>query len=321
MCARFSFEYDLPAEAEAVYRYFLEIENISTAWPPEIEMRYISREDDVYVVGFKLLGQRYTARFRIEELGGFRMYHETVDFPFGKLRHWITVEPREGGGSKLEEVLELRSWNPFAGNILRRILEYRRQAIMHAFGVSEPPAYRDPFKIGVAVGNLLCLVGSVAGVVLPAVTPPPLPGARFVLGLVSFFLLWFFTHDLAHYIVGRLVGIRFSNYYIGLSNIVRLNILPKPFKNLPIALGIKIDRLRSKASPRGYAVMYAAGPIASMLAPLYVPATILSNSPGSLAGLLLLILALANTVFTSIFSPRAGCLGKASKALRRRRLQ
>jgi hypothetical protein len=63
--------------------------------------------------------------------------------------------------------------------------------------------------------------------------------------------------------------------------------------------------------------MYAAGPIASMLFPLTVPLTILAQNPSSLAGLILLAASLANIAFTSYFSPKAGCLAKAAKALQK----
>jgi hypothetical protein len=309
-------EYVLPAKPEEVYGYFLNADNMSEAWPPEMRMRIISREGNLFTVKFNYLGQQYTATFKIEELGGLRQYHETLDFPFGALRHWITVEPHDSG-SKLTEVMELRSPNPLAGPIFRRILRYREQAIKHHFGAAPKPVFKDPLKIGLVAGTVASILPTILAYVLLFIPPPPFPGGRFILALISWALLWFFTHDLAHLFVGMLAGIRFSHYYIGLSNIVRLGIIPKPLKTLPAALGIKIDRERSRATPRGYAAMYAAGPIASMLFPLTVPLIILAQTPSSLAGLILLAASLANIAFTSYFSPKAGCLAKAAKALRK----
>jgi len=316
MRARFTLKYVLPAAPKDVYNFFLNAENISTAWPPELGMKVVRREGDLYLVRFRFLGQSFVACFRIMELGDMRMYQESVDFPFGRLRHWITVEKAGDSGSLLMEVLELSSWNPFAAPIFGRVLQYRRQAILHAFGVGPHPVYRDPLKLSTAAGNLLCVAGIVAALVLLLVGPSPVAGSRLLIGLIAFLLLWFFPHDLAHYIVGRVVGVRFSAYYVGLSNIVRLNILPKPLMTLPIALGIKIDREGSRASPKGFAAMYLAGPLASMLLPLTAPVTILTASPSSLAGLLLLSIALANIAFTAYFSPKKGCIAKALKALK-----
>lgn len=309
-------EYILPAKPEQVYSYFLNVENMSSAWPPEMRMRVVSIEGNIFTVRFTYLGQQYSARFRVEERGGLQQYHETLDFPFGELRHWITVEPH-GEGSKLTEVMELHASNPLAGPIFKRILRYREEAIKHHFGAGPKPVFKDPLKIGLGAGTLLSVLLSTLAYFLLFIPPLPFPGGRFIQALVAWALLWFFTHDLAHLFVGRLVGVRFSHYYIGLSNVVRLGLVPKPLKTLVAALGIKIDRERSSASPRGYAAMYAAGPVASMLFPLTVPVILLLKNPSSLAGLVLLAASLANIAFTSYFSPKAGCLGKASRVLRR----
>ncbi|MEM0444223.1 MAG: hypothetical protein QXX49_07290 [Candidatus Caldarchaeum sp.] len=310
----FRFTYELPASPGEVYGFFRNVENMGKAWPPDMKMRLVSAEGNLYTVGFRFLGQAFTARFRVDDQPGMKQHHETLEFPFGGLRHTIAVEP-SGSGSRVVEEMTLNSSNPFAGFFFRKILEYREQAIKHSFGVAENPVYRDPLSISLAAGNFVSLLGAFAAYGLQLAPLPPLPGARFIAGLVSFMLLWFFTHDLAHYAVGRLAGVRFSNYYLGLSNIVRLGLVPRQFKTLPVALGIKIDRLNSTATPRGYAAMYAAGPIASMLFPLTIPLIMLANNPGGIAGQLLLLLAAANIVFTSIFSPKAGCIAKARKAL------
>jgi len=202
-------EYVLPAKPEEVYGYFLNADNMSEAWPPEMRMRIISREGNLFTVKFNYLGQQYTATFKIEELGGLRQYHETLDFPFGALRHWITVEPHDSG-SKLTEVMELRSPNPLAGPIFRRILRYREQAIKHHFGAAPKPVFKDPLKIGLVAGTVASILPIILAYVLLYIPPPPFPGGRFILALISWALLWFFTHDLAHLFVGMLAGIRFS---------------------------------------------------------------------------------------------------------------
>ena len=77
-------EYVLPVKPEEVYGYFLNVDNISEAWPPEMRMRIISREGNLFTVKFNYLGQQYTATFKIEELGGLRQYHETLDFTLAR---------------------------------------------------------------------------------------------------------------------------------------------------------------------------------------------------------------------------------------------
>ncbi|MEM0441127.1 MAG: SRPBCC family protein [Candidatus Caldarchaeum sp.] len=316
MLWKFDFVYEVPASPGEVYAFFRNVENMSKVWPAEMKMRLVAVEGDVYTVRFQFLGQTYTTKFRIEDKPGMKQFHETLNFPFGKLQHSIEIEPT-GLGSKVTEKMELRSNNPLAGYFFKKILDYRHEAIKHSFGVVAKPVYRDPFELSTAAGNLISIVGVAAAYLLLILQPFQFTGGRFITGIISFALLWFFTHDLAHYVVGRIAGIRFSNYYIGLSNIVRLNIIPQPLKTLPVALGIKIDRENSKATPRGYAAMYAAGPVASMAFPLTVPIIFLANNVNSIAGLLLLIFAIANIIFTSIFSPKAGCFAKARKALKK----
>ncbi len=308
--------YTLPASPEEIYNFFRNVEGIEKVWPAEMKMKLVKAEKDIYTVRFTYLGQRYTTSFRVTEIPVYKQFHEALDFPFGSLKHTISIEKIDNA-SKVVEEISLRSNNPFVGHFFKKILKYREQAIKHRFNVAERPVFNDPLRISLSAGNLVSLACiATAYWLLFFVTSLPFTGGRFLVGLISFTLLWFFTHDLAHYIVGRVIGIRFSHYYLGLSNIVRLNIFPKPLKTLPVVLGIKIDRKNSRASPFGYAAMYSAGPLASMLTPLTVPIIILYNNPASLAGQLLLIIAAANVFFTSLFSPKAGCFAKALKALK-----
>ncbi len=306
----------LPASPAEVYSFFRNVENMEKVWPAETKMKLVKAEKDSYTVRFTYIGQTYTTSFRVTDMPGYKQFHETLDFPFGSLKHMIAIEKIDNV-SKVVEEIRLRSNNPFVGYFFKEILKYRERAIKHCFNVVEKPFFKDPLRIGLAAGNLVSLVGvATAYMLLFFVASLPFTGGRFLVGFTSFTLLWFFTHDLAHYVVGRVLGIRFSHYYLGLSNVVRLSIVPKQLKTLPVVLGIKIDKRNSKASPLGYAAMYSAGPLASMLTPLTVPAIILYNNPASLAGQLLLIMAVANIGFTSVFSPKAGCFAKALKALK-----
>ncbi len=315
MMPAFVREYSLPASPREVYEFFLDVGNMEKVWPPDYRMKLIGRENNVYKVRFRLLGQVWETSFRIIEEGGYRQRHETLDFPFGKLWHLIEVRPSDGG-SIVHENVELRSRLPLAFRFLRRAWDYREAAIKRSFGVDATASYADPLRIGLLEGTLVSVAATLAAVVLAIASPPVESPEGLLALLVSWLLLWFFPHDLAHLAVGYLAGVRFSHYYIGLSNIVRLGILPRALKLAPLALGIRIDRERTRATPPGYAAMYAAGPLASMLSPLLVPASILFREPSSLIGIFFLAISLANIGFTSYFSPKAGCFAKASRALR-----
>lgn len=314
----FKRRYYLPATPREVHDFFLDVRNMERVWPPELGMKVVERMDSVFRVRFRLLGQIWTASFRIIEEPEYRQRHETLDFPFGVLRHSIEIAPSEGG-SIVSEYVELRSRIPFASRFLARVWDYREAMIKRSFGLDAQAIYRDPTRIGLLAGTAISM-GAVAAAVALTLAPTQYDSLiGFLTRLASWLLLWFFTHDLAHLAVGALVGVKFSHYYLGLSNVVRLGILPRALRLAPLALGIRIDRERTRASPRGYAAMYAAGPLASMFTPLLVPAAMLLDQPTSTAGLLFLAASLANIAFTSYFSPKAGCFAKASKALRRAR--
>ncbi|MCS4537305.1 MAG: hypothetical protein HYY67_00400 [Thaumarchaeota archaeon] len=121
---------------------------------------------------------------------------------------------------------------------------------------------------------------------------------------------------MAHFIIGMVAGVRFSHYYLGRSDIIKLKgVIPASLKQMLIVLGLKIDRNRSRASKAGFAAMYLAGPLASMLTPFGVPMIILLKDSTNIAGLLLLLISIVNLVFTFWFSPRVGCISKARKRL------
>jgi hypothetical protein len=151
------------------------------------------------------------------------------------------------------------------------------------------------------------------GFVLPIISPKDLIFGL-IFNFIAWFLLWFFTHDLAHFIAGHLLGIRFSYFYLGLSNLVRA--IPfKGIKFLFLVLGLKISRKRSKASKYGFASMYFAGPLASMILPFYVPIYLFLYKYNLLA-FIFLFLSLINLIITLIFSPKYGCIYKGLNKLK-----
>jgi len=157
----------------------------------------------------------------------------------------------------------------------------------------------------------LCTVGILIGLSFLVVAPRvrPLPGFLLLLG--AWFCLWFFSHDLAHHIVGRIVGVGFRYYFLGRSAItkLRLPIISELSRNF-LVLGLKIDtsRLRS-TSKRRLRAMYASGAVSSMFLPLLVLPT--AYTVDILVGLLLTLLTGANILFTVYFSVRVGDLHRA----------
>ncbi len=152
------------------------------------------------------------------------------------------------------------------------------------------------------------LVGLALIVVVPRVKLFPVDA---LLVLVAWFCLWFFSHDLAHHIVGRVVGVRFRYYFLGRSAITKLSlpIVSNLLRVVPV-LGLKVERssLKSVSANRARA-MYASGALFSMFLPwVVIPA---GFAVGLLVGILLALLTVANDVFTLYFSPRVGDLHHA----------
>ena len=114
-------------------------------------------------------------------------------------------------------------------------------------------------RVPVWVGNLVLLAGTavLSGVVIVAIdlarSDPGSPVAGWLIVLVAPGLSGS-VHGLAHWLVGRAVGIRFTHVYIG-----------GPLRVTP---GLKIDYASYlRATPGARAWMHAAGAVASKLAP------------------------------------------------------
>lgn len=126
------------------------------------------------------------------------------------------------------------------------------------------------FRVPVWLGNGLLTLGTLGGtlaVALALATPSPTAAGLWLLVAAG---VWSVTvHDLAHWLVGRAVGIRFVAYFVG-------------WRPLPPRPGLKIDYASYlRARPRGRAWMHASGAIATKLAAVapivFVPA---SGAPG-----------------------------------------
>ena len=167
-------------------------------------------------------------------------------------------------------------------------------------------------RLSLAQGESLCIFGVLVGIALLIMAPRirlfPL-NVLFI--LVAWFCFWFFSHDLAHHIVGRIVGVSFRYYFLGRSAItkMRLPIASNLLKAVPV-LGLKIDKSSlTPISPNNVRAMYASGAVSSMLLPwVVVPTSYAISLP---VGILLTTLTIANDVFTLYFSPQAGDIHQA----------
>ncbi len=328
---------EVGVDADTAFRFIANPKNIELVYPETLRFRVLEAPAQIsngskIRVEARLLGQRFEWCSIVrdyEEGRGFT--DEAIGSPFLVWRHRHTVRGFRGGnddGSRcvVEDRIEFRTilgpigdW--LAGRVIERILDYRNQMIRKLLEAdsSRVAVYVDPTIIGLGRGALLCAVMTILGLLIPvyAACANLDQLLLFIVGGISWLLLWFFTHDLFHLIVGVLVGVRFSNFYIGISNLVRALKISPQYRILFIALGLRIDREGSKASGAGYAVMYFAGPLASMLFPFYVPLQILFLSGFNIVVLFFLTISVVNLAISSVLSLQHGCIRKGVRALTR----
>jgi hypothetical protein len=155
--------------------------------------------------------------------------------------------------------------------------------------------------LGIAVGVYLLVAAS-------SINAVPL---RFLVYLISWVCLVFFPHCLAHFAVGRLVGVRFTHYTLGKSSItkLRLPVISSVSSMIPL-LTLKIDpgSLWS-VSPGARAVMFASGAVVSMILPFLAVVASIGRLP-VIWSVGLFIISLANVCFDLYYSPRAGDLSR-----------
>jgi hypothetical protein len=144
---------------------------------------------------------------------------------------------------------------------------------------------RVRLPIGIGIGAMLLVtVGGLVAVSIAYYVDDPWNG---IWVLVGTGMLLASTHTLAHYVVGRIVGIRFTHWFIGNT--------PQP--------GVKIDYASYLATPpRARAWMHASGALVTKLVPfLNIGAAWGSHSPAWTMWLLLLLgmVMVATDVFLS----------------------
>jgi hypothetical protein len=160
-------------------------------------------------------------------------------------------------------------------------------------------------RIPVWLGNLVLAGGTVVGAAAVAVAleadDPTVAAVALVLGGA----IWTVTvHDLAHYVVGRLVGIRFSAYFIGGP--------PPPRPGLKTDYGSYL-----RTSPGARAWMHASGALASKAAPFVALLFFPASSASSWAAWVLLAVGVVTIVTDVVFSRRSS---DWKKVIRERRI-
>jgi hypothetical protein len=165
-------------------------------------------------------------------------------------------------------------------------------------------------RFPVWLGNVVLLLGTVAGAVAVGLalgtSSPTLAG----LALVFAGVVWSVTvHDLAHWLVGRLVGIRFTCYFLSL----------RPFPPRP---GLKTDYATYlRAWPGRRALMHASGAIATKLAPFVALAFWAASDAPTWAGWALLALGAVQIATDVVFSVRSSDWKKVRRERRVARLE
>jgi len=330
---------ELDASIEEVFEFISNPKNIERVYPKEMNFKVLYmpekiQDGAIISMSARLLGQVFKWNTVIRDFKRpYGFVDEAVDSPFKYWRHkhaLYSINDR----CIMEDRIEFSTilgfiGDSFAQRMISNILEYRNALISKLFSsynadyidtTNEEARYRmrDPTIISIRKGTALSIIMVIFALALPHITNLARGLlSELLLGFIAWFLLWFFTHDLMHLIVGRVVGIRFSHYYIGLSNLTRALPLRPRYKLLFIALGIKIDRSKSNASGRAYAAMYIAGPIATMLTPFYVPILYILYNFSIEASTILLSLSLLNLVLDAILSTKHGCIRKGVRALTR----
>jgi hypothetical protein len=175
-------------------------------------------------------------------------------------------------------------------------------------------------RLSILSGNALQITGIVAAcLALAAARSAHTKPAAVIAMVAAWVLLYFFCHGIAHWAVGRLLGIRFSFYTLGGTG----NPEGYPaglrwvFEHLPF-FGVQTDKASmQKASPMAKAIMWSAGVTSSAIVPtLGVVCAWRSGVPGSKLFLIFAVIWAIATLASNWTSP-TGDYSKARRTLGR----
>lgn len=176
---------------------------------------------------------------------------------------------------------------------------------------------RYKHRISIWFGTTIELLGVSFGFFILSLTSIlPYSILNLLLMLVAWFSFWFFSHCLAHFIVGKILGVNFLFYFVGKSSIIKLNlpVVSSFAKRVPV-LGIKIDKASfQQVSARKRALMFASGVLASMIFPTICIVYSLMYMSIWMT-IFFAVLSISNVLLTLFFSSKVGDLAKARATL------
>jgi hypothetical protein len=181
------------------------------------------------------------------------------------------------------------------------------------------PAQRKVFgRLSIVAGNTIQLAGILAAcaVLALAQSTPSKPAA--IIGMVAAWtLLYFSCHGIAHWAVGRILGIRFAFYTVGGTDHPEgyPSGMRWVFEHLPF-FGVQTEKASmQKASPAAKAIMWSAGVTSSAVVPTLGALCALGASvPGSKPFLIFAVFWAIGTL-ASNWRNRTGDYSKARRAL------
>ncbi len=135
---------------------------------------------------------------------------------------------------------------------------------------------------------------------------------RLIVLITCWFLMLYFTHCLSHYIVGTLMGVKFSHYFLSKSMLSKSGI---PFVSAIFSKKIFLTiKIKKKAGRKAMFFMFLAGPLSSMFSPLLV--FYIAYSFDRFSAFVILLIIILNAIFTGYNSYRYGCIRKAMDSLK-----
>jgi len=175
-------------------------------------------------------------------------------------------------------------------------------------------------RISVIAGNVVQLFGVAAAIIaLFAARNVSSKAFAIVAMLAAWILLYFFCHGIAHWLVGRFVGIRFAFYTVGGTG----NPEAYPpglrwiFEHLPF-FGVQTEKASMQtASPRAQAIMWSAGVTSSALVPTLAAFCAWRGGVPASKPFLIFAVIWALATLASNWTSRTGDFSKARRALGR----
>src|SRR6267378_5471432 len=183
---------------------------------------------------------------------------------------------------------------------------------------NSPPQRKIFTRLSILAGNALQIAGLAAAcVALALARSGQSKTAAFVTMIAAWTLLYFFCHGIAHWAVGRILGIRFAVYTVGGTG----NPEGYPagmrwvFEHLPF-FGVQTDKASMQnASPIAKALMWSAGVTSSAVVPtLCAFCAWRASVPGSKLFLIFAVFWAIGTL-ASNWRSRTGDYSKARRAL------